>query len=88
MPARLALTLMSFSRRMSLTMSITSGVEVLYEWKYSMSPRDPSVSAGQKTGMLFWRGTEEKRGEIRPEDVGTGQTQIGKGEGGIKRLTL
>lgn len=25
------------------------------EWKYIMSPIDPSVNAGQKTGMLFWR---------------------------------
>jgi len=25
------------------------------EWKYNMSPREPSVKPGQKTGMLFWK---------------------------------
>lgn len=30
-----------------------SGSAFLKEWKYSMSPRDPSVKPGQKTGIRF-----------------------------------
>ena len=25
------------------------------EWKYNISPKEPSVKPGQKTGILFWR---------------------------------
>lgn len=35
---------------MSATMSITSP-GLLYEWKYNMSPREPSVRPGQYTGI-------------------------------------
>lgn len=42
---------MLLSLRMSPTMSMTSGVGERNEWAKSMSPKEPSVRAGQKTGM-------------------------------------
>ena len=41
----------------------------LYEWMYIMSPMDPSVSAGQNTGMLFWE-ERWKRGGVTQSDGG------------------
>lgn len=32
---------------------LRSGSPFLKEWKYSMSPSDPSVKPGQKTGIRF-----------------------------------
>lgn len=51
-PAFLDFRASSLSARMSPTMSRTRPGE-RKEWKYIMSPMDPSVKAGQKTGMLF-----------------------------------
>jgi hypothetical protein len=53
MPAFLAFSEMSLSRRMSWTMSIMSP-GFRKEWKYIMSPREPSVKAGQKMGISFF----------------------------------
>ena len=44
----------SFSLRISCTMS-TMRPGFLNEWKYNMSPIEPSVKAGQKTGISFYR---------------------------------
>lgn len=54
-PAFLECTDMSFNLLMSPTISMINP-GFLYEWKYNMSPREPSVRAGQNTGMSFCEG--------------------------------
>lgn len=53
MPVHGAPMAIRLTRRMSCTRSITKP-GFLYEWKKIMSPSEPSVSAGQKIGMLFF----------------------------------
>ena len=51
-PAFIEVRASSFSARMSPTISRIRPGD-LNEWKYIMSPMEPSVNAGQKTGISF-----------------------------------